>query len=633
MLGIAQIPLGMTLYGSPKYLFILYAVAVFALIALYFILCYMYQPVADYDDYSSYTSGPTRTEITDDRRTGRTRRTVSTGSNASHHRLRNTAFFGAGLAGLAALRRRSQSRNAQRSQGAKVPSHRSYPSGSYIEEEKIIERRPKNNTWRNRLLGAGAGLGAYHGLKRAFSRKQPQDEESYAGSLYAPTVGRSQAVNRADVIRVQDGEAPLSPEPHRIARSDRISAAPATAPIGQPLRSRTSRESFSSYDSRSSFEDEEPSRPIKSPESGIIAGISSLGLLGYLRWRREQNRIKKDNVRVVDMRQQERQNAERINRVNSQRYSDRHRHRRPSVTETEATHDLGFAGSNPELSRHHLPTSNMPPLPASAATLPASNQYSTTQLPSNDGPAGLTPPMMGPAYPTHPGPVSMPEGAVVPDASRLARSNDTSRTHLPSEPIGLAAVNTSHSHMRPDHHERTEHYNTASQIKATNSPTSIASPPVSVKVKMHNDGRHVTLRRLNEDEAAAEREARRRERRQRRRRAESLSSGVEDENIRYRRAQGAMPSPNAAARPPAVSHSDELNLPPMQGPPPVPVHSTGMSPVNVPSSAMDSRIGSPGTYDTGTGTDLSAFETNRKRRRAERAAQRGANQGARVEFS
>lgn len=593
----------------------------------------MYQPVADYDDYSSYTSGPTRTEITDDRRTGRTRRTVSTGSNASHHGLRNTAFFGAGLAGLAALRRRSQSRKAQRSQGVKVPSHRSYPSGSYIEEEKIIERRPKNTTWRNRLLGAGAGLGAYHGVKRIFSRKQPQDEESYAGSSYAPTIGGSQAVNRADVLRVQDGEAPLSPEPQRVTRSDRISQAPAAIPIGQPLRSRTSRDSFSSYDSRSSFEDEEPSQPNKSPESGVIAGISSLGLLGYLKWRREQNRIKKDNVRIVDMRQQERQNAERINRANSQRYSDRHRHRRPSVTETEATHDLGFAGSNPELSRHHLPTSNMPPLPASAATLPASNQYSTTQLPSNDGPAGLAPPVMGPVYPTHPGLVSMPEGAVVPDASRLARSNNTSRINLPAEPIGLAAVNTSHSHMRPDHHERTEHYSTNSQIKATNSPTSVASPPVSVKVKMHNDGRHVTLRRLNEDEAAAEREARRRERRQRRRRAESLSSGVEDENVRYRRAQGAMPSPNTAAKPPAVSHSDELNLPPMQGPPPVPVHSTGMSPVNMPSSAMNSGIGSPGTYDTGTGTDLSAFETNRKRRRAERAAQRGANQGARVEFS
>lgn len=625
----------MTLYGSPKYLFVLYAVAVFALIVLYFILCYIYQPVADYDDYSSYTSGPTRTEITEDRRTGRTRRTVSTGSDAEHHGLRNTAFFGAGLAGLAALRRRSQSRKAQRSDRVKVPSHRSYPSDSYVEEEKIIESRRKSNTWRDRLLGADAGLGAYQGFKRVFSRRQPQDEESYAGSSYAPTVGGGQTVNRADVIRVQEGEAPLSPEPQRVVRSNRVSPVPAIGPLGQPLRSRTSRESFSSYDSRSSFEDERPSRPLKSPEPGIIAGISALGLLGYIRERRRQNQIKKDNVRVVDMRQQERRNAERINRANSRRYSDRPGHRRSSIADPEATHDPGFAGSNPELSRHHLPTGNMPPLPASAATLPASNLYSTNRLPNNDGPAPLSPPMMGPAYPTQPGSVSMPEGAVVPDASRLGRSSSTSRTHRPTEATvaGLAADNAVHSPTKSDYRERPEHHHShASQIKVANSPTSVASPPVSVKVKMHNDGRHVTLRRLNEDEAAAEREARRRERRQRRRRAESLSSGVEDESVRYRRAQGAVPSPTNAARPPASSHPDELNLPPMQGPP-VPIHSTGMSPVNMAPSGITSGIGSPATYDTGTGTDLSAFDTNRKRRRAERAAQRSANQGARVEFS
>ncbi|KAH0003116.1 hypothetical protein KCU78_g14062, partial [Aureobasidium melanogenum] len=628
LLGLAQIPLGMTLYGSPKYLFILYALAVLALIVLYFILCYIYQPVADYDDYSSYISGPTRTEITDDRRTGRTRRTVSTGSNASHHGLRNTAFFGAGLAGLAALRRRSQSRKAQRADRAKEPSHGSYPSDSYVEEEKVIESRRKNNTWRDRLLGAGAGLGAYQGFKRVFSRRSPQDEESYASSSYAPTVGGGQAVHRPDVIRVQDGDAPLSPEPQRVVRSNRASTVPVNGPLEQPLRSRTSRDSFSSYDSRSSFEYEQPSPPLKSPEPGIVAGIGSLGLLGYIRERRKQNRIKKDNVRVVDMRQQERQNAERINRANSRRYTDRPGYRRSSIADTEATHDLGFAGSNPELSRHHLPTGNMPPLPASAATLPASNQYSTSRLPNNDGPAPLSPPIMGPAYPTQPGSVPMPEGAVVPDASRLARSNNPSRTNLPAAATAAGLAADVQSPTRPEHY-----HSHTSQIKATSSPASVASPPVSVKIKMHNDGRHVTLRRLNEDEAAAEREARRRERRQRRRRAESLSSGVEDESIRYRRAQGAVPSPNNAARPPASSHPDELNLPPMQGPPPVPVHSTGMSPVNVALSGINSGIGSPATYDTGTGTDLSAFDTNRKRRRAERAAQRSANQGARVEFS
>ena len=619
----------MTLYGSPKYLFILYALAVFALIVLYFVLCYIYQPTADYDDYSSYTSGPTRTEVTDDRRTGRTRRTVSTGSNTSHHGLRNTAFFGAGLAGLAALRRRSQSRNAQRTERTKVPSHRSYPSGSYVEEEKTIETRPKNNTWRNRLLGAGAGLGAYGGLKRAFSRKQPHDEESYVSSSYAPTVGGN-VVNRSEVIRVQDGGAPLSPEPRQSARSDRISGAVPAIPTQQPLRSRTSHGSFSSYDSRSSFEDDHAARPIKYAEPGILGGIGALGLLGYFKERRRQNRVRKDDARIEEMRQQEQHNAERINRANSRRYTDRPRHRRPSMTETEVTHDHGLAGSNPELSRHHLPAENMPPLPASAATLPG-NHYSTTQLPSDNGHSHPVPPMMGPAYPTQPGLVSMPEGAINPDVSRLARSNNTSKIQLPVETVAAAAV---HSPTRSDIRDRPSHHqNAASQIRVANSPTSIASPPVSVKVKMHNDGRHVTLRRLNEDEAAAEREARRRERRQRRRRAESLSSGVDDENVRYRRTQGVAPPLNNATRPPASSHPDELNLPSMQGPPPVPVHSTGMSPVNMVPSGLTSGVGSPGTFDTGTGTDLSHHDANRKRRRAERASQRSANQGARVEFS
>jgi hypothetical protein len=625
LLGIAQIPLGMTLYGSPKYLFILYTLAVFALITLYFILCYIYQPTADYDDYSSYTSGPTRTDITDDRRTGRSRRTLSNGSGSSHHGLRNTAILGAGLAGLSALRRRSQNRQDQRTERTRTPAHRSNPSDSYVHEEKIVETRSKN-PWRTRLLGAGAGLGAYGGLKRAFSQKQPRDEESFVTSSYAPTVGGNQAVNRADVVRVREGDVPLSPEPQR--RASRVNAIPATTPTRRPLRSRTSHESFSSYDSRSSIDDDEPHSPQRANavKHGILSGIGALGLFGFIKEQRKQKQLAKDETRVEDLRIQEQENAKHINRANSRRYTDRSRHRQSSMTETEVAHDHGFAGSNPELSRHHHGAGNMPPLPASATTLPSNNQYSTSNL---DGPAS----MVGPAYPVQPGFVSMPEGAIVPDASRLGQSNNVSKTHIPASPI-TAVAGAAHSATRSDHHERHAH-NQASNSHVGFSNTTVASPPVSVKVKMHNDGRHVTLRRLTEDEAGEEREARRRERRQRRRRAESLSSGVEDENLRYRRNQGiASPMVNVG-RPPVLSHSDELNLPPMQGPPPpVPVHSAGMSPVNnVAPSGLTSGVGSPGTYDTMTGTELSAFDTNRRRRRAERAAQRSANQGARVEFT
>lgn len=110
-----------------------------------------------------------------------------------------------------------------------------------------------------------------------------------------------------------------------LARSDRIGGAVPATPTQQPLRSRTSRDSFSSCDSRSSFEDDHAARPIKSAEPGILGGIGALGMFGYFKEKRRQTRVKKDDARIEEMRQQEQHNAERINRANSRRYTDRPR--------------------------------------------------------------------------------------------------------------------------------------------------------------------------------------------------------------------------------------------------------------------------------------------------------------------
>jgi hypothetical protein len=164
---------------------------------------------------------------------------------------------------------------------------------------------------------------------------------------------------------------------------------------------------------------------------------------------------------------------------------------------------------------------------------------------------------------------------------------------------------------------------------------SVASPPVSVKVKMHNDGRHVTLRRLNEEEAAAEREARRKDRQQKKRDG-SASSLNEFSNDRWRRNEALEAQQAAAPQPPIpmpepfipVSHplppgqtpafGHQIPLPP---PPPIP-------------AAAGSGMSSPqGTNIYDTGTDISNYDNNRKRRRAERAQVKQARQGgSRVEF-
>lgn len=641
----------MTLYGSPKYLFTLYAIAVFAWVLLYFILSYRNQPVMDDDGYGSYYSGPTQTEITEDRRTNR--------SSRGGHGLRNAAVAGAGLGGLAALRRRSRSRRREdevrRTERSDVTQSRrpSRHSESYVEEEKLYPAR-ENHTWRNRLLGAGAGLGAYEGWKRLFNRRKQVDEESDTGA-YRPPVGANQSVNRVDVSRVEQGQAPMSPaDDPRISRPGRMDAAVFESPTRQPLRSRTSMGSRMSYDSRDSFESDNEQRPVGGRDHGVRNGIAALGVFGFLREKQRQRRDRKDERRIEEMRRSEQENAEHINRANSRR-----NRRRSSMAETAVTDDdFGIAGSNPGLSRHHLPQSDIPPLPASAAAVPIAaaaddrrnpinSEYNTNVDASQMQNTNLQSGFHTPAYPVAPGSATMPQGAVEPDPSRLTRHGNMSNHHLAQDAAaglaggaGLAAINHGRSPTRSNYRERTHSQpgrrNSASQVGMGNSPATVASPPVSVKVKMHSDGRHVTLRRLNEEEAAAERETRQRDRRQRRRRAESLSSGVEDEGTRFRRNDGVRPaatlSNTSTARPPFPAQMDELNLPPSA--PPVPVHSSPQGQQMAP-SGLTSGVGSPGTYETGTGTDLSAFDNNRRRRRAERAAakQRAAQQGARVEFS
>ncbi|KAK4547128.1 hypothetical protein LTR36_001349 [Oleoguttula mirabilis] len=358
-----------------------------------------------------------------------------------------------------------------------------------------------------------------------------------------------------------------------------------------------------------------------------------------------------------------------------------------------------------------------PPLPAAAGMAglgsgsgggPSTVGPSISQPRVNQTGYQLPPPPPGPppgmARPTgdyrppEPGSLQMPPGAVNPDPGRLMSQENvvqqSSSSHAGRDTAagvfaGAAAANMANQrrrnssqsqspsryHSRDDSRSRLQKLDrrgsttsaSVSQINTTtaNAQSSSAgpnSPPVAVKVKMHNDGRHVTLRRLSEEEAAAERSARRQERMEKRssrrtRRGSSLSSDIGNEdsgsaappgsNQRYRRSNnnggnGGMrassqqpienvPPPPAASTVGSLSQrpGSELNLPP----PPahrVPTHS--MSPHGGPvvGSGISGDVGSPG--DAGTGTDISAFADNRRRRRAERARRLEAARGNRVEF-
>jgi hypothetical protein len=178
---------------------------------------------------------------------------------------------------------------------------------------------------------------------------------------------------------------------------------------------------------------------------------------------------------------------------------------------------------------------------------------------------------------------------------------------------------------------------------------SLESPPISLKVMMHNDGRHVTLRRLTEEEAIAQREARRKESQAssgRRRRNSSIGSSsggdlggrATSADRRWRRTE-ALEATQATALGQTAPGLDPAAGPSTQYPPPLP-----HDPYPVPSQVVDPQTGQPVNLPppppipgstsglggaapsiTPPGSETSGatdYANQRRRRRAERAQAR-----------
>lgn len=593
LLGIAQIPLGLTLYGSPQALFILYAMAAAVLLVTYFILTYRRGQRVPYG-YGSEDSG--RSDSSEDE--GRPRR-------RGLGDLARDAAIGAGLGSM--LRSRSRDQSRHRSRVEVVPSRRQ--SGSNWEDEKYSQygHDPgrEGGRWKTRLLEVGAVAGAATLARRYFGRKQNgrrnQDDPRYN----APPHARAESVSEDSLARLEEGRLPPPSRQH-----------PLNQPLNPPMGHRRSHSSFSqdSYASDDGMRVGGRRRP---------NGPATLGATGLLRNIFKNRRERKEQRRLEDIRRHEME-EERVARMNSQgRYTGDgfpgRGGRRGSLTSTNFTPSVdNRPGPDPGLP---------PPLPAGVMPVPVAGGVAPLPPPPANGVnrgntlLGANNPVLTGAVPQ---PVQMPP--------------------LPPDPQGVLHQETSGSEIyyssggRPHrrHHggrdgliagaatgaaaaEANRHQN-----RNSTGEDSVTSPPVSVKVKMHRDGRHVTLRRLPEEEAAAEREARRRERQGKQPRRGSASSlGGTDGSERWRRTEAierqqaeAMRSQNEVA----AEHRYEGLVPP---PPPIP--SSSISPPT-------NSVGSPGTYD-GTGTEASAdYANNRRRRRAERAQAKQARQEHRVEF-
>lgn len=645
LLGIVQIPLGLTLYGSPQFLFVLYALAVFVLLVTYFILSWLRQRRLnrDYDAGGSYHAG--HDEVIDDRRDER------------RSGIGKLAAAGLGAAGLTALWRRRSSRNRRDDDDDVVGTE----SGiSYISNEKRSDTRGKG--WKSKLLTLGVTVGAIAAVKALFGKKQ--DDSSETGP-YRPPHGGNQSETTDSYLEEGRPHRPVTP----------TGASPGYArpshPLAQPPMTPHHRHSNSSL--TNSYASGSPSR--RDRRTNFRDAAAASGALFALRQLFKSRRQRKEDRRLEE---------ERMHRAGSQnQYTGdgfspkRHRpNRRASQTSTD------FTGSIID-DRHRRPGGNAtgPILggvgAASAAALADRNRIRPpgTDPPVIAGPSTM-PADIPPLPPTHRSDVdSSGSEAYTSQPHRRNHRRDEAASGPAGAVLGAAAAG---SRRR--------------RSSRTQNTDSMESPPVSLKVKMHNDGRHVTLRRLTEEEASAQREERKRAKRashpaataagaagagiansSRRRRNSSFSSSsggeagtatgrLSNAERRWRRtealerqqaeqAAAAMQSAGAVVPPPRQQSQQQQPLggaayypqsaPPHPPPPmypaavPGPNMSMNMSippPPPIPQGGSSHLAFDPGSV-TSPGTETSGateYANNRRRRRAERAQARLAREGGRA---
>ncbi|EXJ82369.1 hypothetical protein A1O3_06182 [Capronia epimyces CBS 606.96] len=618
LLGIVQIALGLTLYGSPLYLFVLYALFVFALLVLYFILQWLAERRrARYGaDGGSYYSD----EV------------VSRPDGRKHSGLGKLAAAGAAGAALTALwRRRSSGHRAHGGDGFGPDES----SASYMSDEKLSETSHKGIG--HRLLQVAAIGGTVGAVRKLFGGRHSQDDDSDVGP-YRPPLGGNQSVTTDSMSQVEEGRPPVRPTTPMGASPGHVRP---THPLAQPPMTPGSgrRHSGSSYSYSDSFLSGSPSRRGRRTHTFRDA-LAAGGTIFAVRQLFKNRRQRKEDVRAEALRKQriEQESVDRMNSVH--RYTGdgvppprRLRHDRLG---SQTASDLSSAMESRPGTGAALPVAGVGA--AAASALADRNRIRPVgQDPSivTPGPSATAPADIPPIPPPH----------LDSSGSELyttGSGHQRHRHHLGDEAAaglaGAAAGAMAADHARRRHSGR--------------HTDSMESPPVSLKVKMHNDGRHVTLRRLTEEEAAAQRQERHRQRQASaasRRRTSSFSGSDSDilgagpsADRRWRRtealeaeqaeqneaaaagaavpagstqshAQPAYPSPPPPGTQAVDPRTGETYHVPM--PPPIPTSASNLGPAG--------SVTSPGT-ETSAGTE---YANNRRRRRAERAQARLAREG------
>jgi hypothetical protein len=628
LLGIVQIALGLTLYGSPAFLFVLYTLGAFGLFLAYFILEWLAERHRGrrVDDGGSYYS--------DEVVAGRPQK--------EHGGFGKLAAAGAAGVGLAALWNR---RKRKESRADVVGTESGTGTGSEISNDKYsYDSRQEGHGWGRRILEIGALGGGLLAVKKLFGRKN--DSSADVGP-YRPPLGGNQSVGSDSMSRIEEGRPPPMSQQMAPPVGSPGYIRP-THPLANPPMTPGRRESGSSYD-YDSYLSGSPSRQDRRGHgfrNALAAGGAAFAVRSLFK-----NRKQKKEEERVERERTERLEAERIARMNSVgRYTgDGVTPPRPIRNRMGSQSDSEFSESIID-DRHQRPgMGSLPVAGVGAAAGAALADRDRIRPPGTDPVINTSQGRINTASQqnmVYPGPPSsMPSNVPpLPSSHRLDEHSSGSEIytttsgrnrhrHRDEAAAGLAGAALGAAATDATRRRRSSNRNTDS------AGSQYQSPPISLHVSVpHDNGRKVTLRRLTEEEAAAE--AARQSGNPgvvplpgpatRRRRNSDFSSTSDGEmmgtNRRYRRMEQQEQHQQAQAEaatsgfpPPPVPGSLQLPVPP----PPM-------------SGAAPSAVTSPGTETSGA----TEYANNRRRRRAERAQARlaregkgGASGGNTVEFS
>ncbi|KAF4990680.1 hypothetical protein FGRMN_8352 [Fusarium graminum] len=525
LLGIAQVPLGLALYGSPLYLFILYAVWMFLLVIVYFILSWRSANQRDY--YMGGARSEMRSELapTEDTRTRYTESELFSEYKSEPPKSK-AKWLGplVALGGLAALVR-GRGKNKGPDNGSRVRSRS--PSFDRSQRPEVLPSRTGSASYLTGYTGekysdvtrkdAGGGGGGFAkflgilGLGKLFSkRSQPRDGDYSEYSAVSTETPRRHRATRSvpsmsDVTRT-DFTSTTTPENRRGPDATRSALIPPSGSRGPPpamsqMRSAADQsytetalsspppsvtprgKRYPPNSRRSVFEESDYSSyvsPSRRPQPEKSGGGFAKGLLGgfgfgWFTKKMADRRAAKEEERLRD--EEDLRSGTSLSRFTADGHASppRRDSRRPPqrrhtgypLTDTLLSSEMSESTIEPRPARggNYVPPTEMSDLPPVAGRAGKHSRRNSEHVSM-------------PAMPADPHGILAPTETT---ASGIQRSRQGRPGERDASRLALGEEDSRH-----------ERY---------------ASPAsVSVKMKVHDDrDRNVTLRRLTEEEALAAR--------------------------------------------------------------------------------------------------------------------------------